>query len=101
MADNELVNTLKQPLPLLTTSSSSDQLAALKKLPTIFETAASSRPVPNRKNLPQPASVQLAPIHVPQPPTQQLATYSTPVTPTPEPPVNADITATMTIPYNE
>ena len=101
VATNESVNELKEPSPLFTTSASSDHLAALKKLATIFEIAASSRLAPNTKNLPQPASVQLAPIHVPQPPTQQFATYSTPLNPTPEPPANADIPATTTIPYNE
>ena len=45
--------------------------------------------------------MQLVPIHVPQKPTKKVATYSTPVTPTPEPPANADITAPMTIPYND
>ena len=74
---------------------------ALKKLDTIFETAASSRTVPNTKNIPQPASVQLAPIQVPNPSTQQFATYSTPVTPIPEPLDNADITSPITISYNE
>ena len=101
VADNELVNALKQPSSMFTTSASSDHLAELKNLATIFETAASSRPVPNTKTLPQPASVQLAPIHVPQPPTQQFAIYSTPVTPTPEPPSNYEIPYPMTIPYNE
>ena len=75
MADNELVNALKQPLPLFNKSASPDHLAALKKLATIFETAASSRPVPNTKILPQAASVQLAPIHAPQTPTKQFTTY--------------------------
>ena len=41
VSDNELVNALKEPLPLLTTSTSSYHLVALKKLATIFETAAS------------------------------------------------------------
>ena len=49
VAANELVNSLKQPLPLFTTSASSDYLAALKNIATIFETAASSRPVSNTK----------------------------------------------------
>ena len=100
VADNELVNAIKQTSPLFTTSASSDHLAALRNIATIFETASSSRPVLNTKNLPQPSSVQLAPIHVPQPPTQQLSTYSTPVTPTPGLPANDDIPAPMTIPYN-
>ena len=100
VASNELVNALKQPSPLFTTSSSSDHLAAIKNIDTIFEIAASSQPVPNKNNIPQPASVQLAPIHVPQPPTQKFTTYSTPVTPTPDPPDNADIPDPTTIPYN-
>ena len=98
VAANELVNSLKRPLPLFTTAASSDHLTALKNIATIFETAASSRPVLNTKNIPQPASVQLAPIHVTQPPTQKLSTYSIPVTPTAGPPVSADIPAPMTIP---
>ena len=101
VAANELVNSLKHPLPLFTTYAISDHLTALKKLATVFETAASSWPVPNMKNLPQPESVQLVPIYVPQTPTQQFATHSTPVTPTPEPTANADIPAPITIPYNE
>ena len=101
VAANELVNAPKQTLPLFTTYASSDHLAPLKKLATILGKTASSRPVPNTKNLPQPASVQLEPIHVTQPPTQQFATYSTIVTPTPEPTDNADIPAPTTIPYNE
>ena len=101
VASNELVNSLKQPLPLFTTYASSDHLAALKNLATIFETAASSRPVPNTKNIPQPASVQLALIHVPQPPTKIFSTYSKPVTPHPELRSKADIPDPMTIPYNE
>ena len=88
-------------MPLFTTSDSPDHLAALKNIATIFETASSSRPVPNIKILSQPSSVLLAPIHVPQPPTQQLATHSTPVIPTPEPSANSDIHYLMTIPYNE
>ena len=90
VAANELVNALKQPLPLFTTSASPDHLAALKNIATIFETVSSSRPVPNTKILPQPEALQLAPIHVPQT-TKKVTTYSTPVTPTPEPPDNADI----------
>ena len=101
VADNELVNALKQTLPLFTISTSSDHLEALKKIATIFETSASSRPVLNTRNLPQLASLQLAPIHLPQPTLQQFTTYLTPVTPTPEPLANADIPAPMTIPYNE
>ena len=97
MAANELVNELKHPLPLFTTSASSDHLVTLKKIATIFETAASSQPVTNTKNLPQPASVRLAPIHVSQTPTKQFATYSAPVTTTPEPPANSDIPAPMAI----
>ena len=98
---NDLVNALKQTLPLFTKTASSDHLTSLKKLATIFETSESSRPVPNTKNLPQPESVQLVPIHVPQSPTQQFATYSTPVTIPLEPPTNSDIPAPMNIPYNE
>ena len=101
VAANELLNALKQPLPLFTTYASLDHLAALNKLATIFETAASSRTVSNTKIIPQPASVQLAPIHVPQTPTKQVAAYSTPVTPTPKQLANSDIPAPMTIPYNE
>ena len=101
VATDELVNSLKQPSPLFATSASPDHIAALKKLATIFETETSSRPVPNTKILPQPASGQLAPIHVPQTPTKQVTTYSTPLTPTPEPPANSDIPAPMNIPYNE
>ena len=52
MTANKLLNALKQPLPLLTTYASSDHLAALKNLANIFETAASSGPVLNTKNLP-------------------------------------------------
>ena len=101
VAVNELVNTLKQPLPLFTTAASSDHLSELKKLANIFETAASSRPVPNTKNLPQPAPVQLALIHVTQPPTQKFSKYSTPVTQNPGPPANTDIPDPMNIQYNE
>ena len=101
VAANELVNGLKQTSPLFTTSASSDHLVALKNLANIIETQASSRPVPNTKNLPQPASMQLAPMYVPHPPTQKFATHSTSVTPTIETPANTDITAPMTIPYNE
>ena len=101
VSDNDLVNALKEPLPLFTTSASSDHLATPKNISTIFETSSSSRTVRNKKNLPQPASVQLATIHVPQPTTQKLTTHSTPVTPSPEPPANADIPAPMKIPYNE
>ena len=100
VAANELVNALKKPSPPFKTSASPDHLAALKKLANIFETAESPRPVLNTKILPQPASVQLAPIHVNKTPTKKVTTYSTPVTPTTEPPANADITDTMTIPYN-
>ena len=82
-------------------SSSSDHLSAIKKLATIFETAASSRPPLNTKNLPQPSSVQMSPIHVPQPLTQPFSKNSTPVTLTPGPLANANIIAPMTIPYNE
>ena len=98
---NELVNALKQPLSFFTTASSSDHLPELKKLATIFEAAASSRPVPNTTNIPQPASVQPAPSHVTQPPTQKFSTHSTPVTPTPVPPDNDNIPAPITIPCNE
>ena len=83
VAANELVNALKNPSPLFITSASSDHLVALKNLANIIETQASSRPVPNTKNLPQPASVQLAPIHVTEAPTKQFATHSTLVNPTP------------------
>ena len=38
---------------------------------------------------------------MPQTPTKQVTKYSTPVTTTPEPPTNTNITAPMTIPYNE
>ena len=86
---------------MFTTAASSDHLATIKNVAAIFETSASSRPVPNTKKLPQPESVQLATMHVPQPPTQKFSTYSTPVTPNPGPPANADIPAPVTTPYNE
>ena len=92
---------LKQTLLLFKTSASPDHLLELKKFATIIETAALPRPVPNTIFFPQQASVQLAPTHAPQTPTKQVTTYSTPVTPSPEPPANADITAPMTISYNE
>ena len=57
VADNDLINALKQSLSLFTTSDSPYHLVALKNIATIFETAASSRPVPNTKVLPQPASL--------------------------------------------
>ena len=101
VAANELVNALKQPLPLFTIFSSPDHLAALKKILLFFKQQHHHCPVTNTKILPQPAPVKLAPIHALQPPTQQFATYSTTVNPTPEPPDNADIPAPMTIPYNE
>ena len=41
VAAYELVNALKQTLPLFTTSASSDHFMALKNIATIFETAAS------------------------------------------------------------
>ena len=97
VADNELANTLKQPSPLFTTSASPGHLASLKKFATIFETAESSRPVPNTKILPRPASVQLSPIHVPQTPTKIVTAYSTPVTSTTEPTASPYIPAPMTI----
>ena len=40
VAANELVNALKQTSPLFTTSASSDHLAALKNIDTVFETEA-------------------------------------------------------------
>ena len=101
MAANELVNALKQPSPLFTTAASSDHLSELKKLATIIEAAASSRPVLNTPNIPQLTSVQPVPIHVPQPPIHKFSTHSTPVTTTPGPPDNYNITAPIKIPYNK
>ena len=101
LAYNELVNALKQPSTLLTTFDIPDHLAALKNIANIFETAASSRPVPNTNILAQPASVQLAPIHVPQTQKNQVKIYSTPVTTTPEMLANVNISAPTSITYNE
>ena len=84
-----------------TASASPDHLVALKKLATIFETAASSRKVLNKKNLPHPASVKLASIHLPQTQKNQVKIYSTPVTTTPELLANVNISAPTSITYNE
>ena len=40
VAANELVNAIKHPSPLFTTSASPDHLVALKNLAIIFETEA-------------------------------------------------------------
>ena len=57
VAENDIVNALKQPAPLFTTAMRADHIAALKKLAKFFETAESVQKGSTMPGPPQPATI--------------------------------------------
>ena len=78
VAANDLVNALKHPSPFFATTTRADHLAALKKLATIFETAAPVQKGPTTFGPPQPATIQ-----TPQKDMPAVGLTNIPVQPTP------------------
>ena len=78
VAANDLVNALKEPSPLFATATRADHLAALKKLATIFETAAPVQKGPTTFGPLQPATIP-----TPQKDIPAVGLTNIPVQPTP------------------